>query len=56
VVVSAGLDLRALHTRFTPEFRYEYWTSRFLDVADFFGRQYVSNQNDFFVLLGISWP
>jgi hypothetical protein len=59
VVVSGGVSLGAGHFRFTPEVRYTYWTGPYLNqyvsVAPCCSGQWVSNQNEVSVLLGIRW-
>jgi hypothetical protein len=56
VVVSGGVSLGAGHLRFTPEVRYVHWNAPFLNQVGADGSfQYISKQNEFFVMLGISW-
>ncbi len=56
IVVSGGVNLDVGHVRFSPEVRYVRWTSPFLNEYGGDGSfQYVSNQNEVFVLLGISF-
>jgi hypothetical protein len=56
VVVSGGVNLGVGHVRFSPELRYVHWNAPFLN--DFGGDgsfRFVSKQDEFFVLLGVSW-
>ncbi len=56
VVISGGLNLGAGHIRFSPELRYEHWNAPFLNEFGGDGSsRFVSNQNEVFVLLGVSW-
>jgi hypothetical protein len=56
VVVSGGLNLGTGHLWLTPEVRYVHWNAPFLNQQGADGRfAYVSKQNEFFVMLGISW-
>jgi len=55
-VVSGGVSLGAGHFRLTPEVRFVHWNAPFLSEYGGDGSfRYVSNQNEAFVLLGISW-
>ncbi len=57
LVVAAGVDLDSKHIRISPEFRYVHWNEPFLDpsgtVDDSYGIR--SAQNEFFIMIGISW-
>jgi len=56
LVVSGGVNLSAGHVRFSPELRYVHWNAPFLN--DFGGDgsfQFVSRQDEFLVLIGLSW-
>jgi hypothetical protein len=56
VVVSGGVNLRAGHARFSPELRYVHWNAPFLSEFGGDGSfQFVSKQDEFLVLLGVSW-
>jgi hypothetical protein len=56
VVISGGLNLGSGHVRFSPELRYVRWTTPFLNEFGGDGSsRYLSNQNEVFVLLGVSW-
>jgi hypothetical protein len=56
VVVSGGVNLRAGHVRFSPELRYVHWNAPFLSEFGGDGSfQFVSKQDEFLVLLGVSW-
>lgn len=56
VVASAGVSLGAGHVRFSPELRYVHWSAPFLNAFGGDGSfQFVSKQDEFFVLLGVSW-
>lgn len=55
VVVSGGVNFRVGHVRFSPEVRYVRWNAPFLNEFGGDGSfRFVSNQNELFVLLGIS--
>ena len=57
IVVSGGLDFRFGHVRISPELRYIRWSAPFLNEYGGDGSsRFVSNQNELFVLLGLSWP
>ncbi|MEN6532115.1 MAG: hypothetical protein ABFD89_00530 [Bryobacteraceae bacterium] len=57
LVVAAGVDLDSKHICISPEFRYVHWNEPFLDpsgtVDDSYGIR--SAQNEFFIMIGISW-
>ena len=56
VVVSGGVSLGAGHFRLTPEVRFVHWSAPFLNEYGGDGSfRFVSNQNEAYVLLGISW-
>jgi hypothetical protein len=56
VVVSGGVSLGAGHVRFTPEMRYVRWNAPFLNSYGGDGSfQFVSKQDEVFVMLGLSW-
>ena len=59
VVVSGGVSFGAGQFRFTPEVRYTHWTApylnQFVSVSPCCGGQWVSEQNEVLVLLGIRW-
>lgn len=56
LVASGGVDLGAGHVRISPEVRYVHWTAPFLNEFGPDGSfQFISNQDEFFVLLGVSW-
>jgi hypothetical protein len=56
LVVSAGVDLGVRHIRFSPQFRYVHWTAPFLYQVGGDGSYYIqSPQNEYFVLVGLSW-
>ncbi len=56
IVVSGGVNLDVGHVRFSPEVRYVHWNAPFLNEFGGDGSfRFVSNQNEAFVLLGISW-
>jgi hypothetical protein len=56
VVVSGGVSLGAGHVRFTPEVRYVHWNAPFLNSPGNHGCcMYASNQDEVFVMLGLSW-
>ncbi len=56
VVISGGLNLGSGHVWFSPELRYVHWNAPFLNEFGGDGSyRFVSNQNEVFVLLGISW-
>jgi hypothetical protein len=56
VVVSGGVSLGAGHLRVTPEMRYVHWNAPFLNAYGGDGSfQFVSKQDEVFVMLGLSW-
>ena len=56
VVVSGGVNLDVGHLRFSPELRYVHWSAPFLNEFGGDGSfRFVSNQDEFFVLVGFSW-
>ena len=56
LVVSGGVNLSAGHLRFSPELRYVHWNAPFLNEFGGDGSfQFVSKQDEFLVLLGVSW-
>ncbi|HMC61615.1 MAG TPA: hypothetical protein VKJ01_20655 [Candidatus Solibacter sp.] len=56
IVVLGGVNLGAGHVRFSPELRYVHWNAPFLNEFGGDGSfQFVSRQDEFQVLLGVSW-
>jgi len=56
VVVSGGVNLGVGHVRFSPELRYVHWNAPFLNAVGGDGSfRFVSNQDEAFVLVGVSW-
>jgi hypothetical protein len=56
VLVSGGVNLGAGHLQFSPEVRYVHWNAPFLSEFGGDGSfRFVSKQDEFFVLLGVSW-
>jgi hypothetical protein len=56
VVVSGGVNLGVGRVRFSPQVRYVHWNAPFLNEFGGDGSfQFVSKQDEVFVLLGVSW-
>ena len=56
VVVSGGVTLRLGHLSVSPEARYVHWKTPFLSEYGGDGSyRFVSNQDELFVLVGVSW-
>ena len=56
VVISGGIDLNSRHLRVSPEFRYVRWRKQFLSQVGGDGSYFLqSSQNEYFILVGISW-
>ena len=56
VVGSAGVDLGVGHVRVSPELRYVHWSASFLNEFGGDGSsRFESKQDEFLVLLGVSW-
>ena len=56
LVLSGGVDLNLGHVRISPEFRYLHWRDPFLQQVGGDGSDFIqSNDNEYFVLVGISW-
>ncbi|HYL36961.1 MAG TPA: hypothetical protein VEV17_13685 [Bryobacteraceae bacterium] len=56
VVGTAGVELRAGPIHVSPQLRYVHWSAPFLDAAGGDGSfRFESTQDEFFVLVGVSW-
>lgn len=56
IVVSGGVELRAGRVGVSPQVRYVHWAAPFLNSVGGDGSfQFSSQQDDFFVMLGVSW-
>jgi hypothetical protein len=56
VTAAGGIEFGGRHLRLSPEFRFVHWNSPFLQEVGGDGSYFIeSSQNEFFILLGITW-